>query len=60
VEFLDVVIDKAISAVEERFDSLQVHHNNFGFLYNMKKLNEKWQEMNWWQIFLEPGENAVT
>ena len=40
VEFFNVVIDKAIPAVDERFDSLQVQHNNFGSLYDMKKLNE--------------------
>jgi hypothetical protein len=40
VEFFNVVIDKAISAVDERFSSLEVHHENFGFLYDMKKLNE--------------------
>jgi len=34
------LIDKAISAVDERFDNLQVHHNNFGFIYDMIKLNE--------------------
>jgi len=33
-------IYKAISAVDERFDRLQVHHNNFDFLCNTKKLNE--------------------
>jgi len=31
---------KAISAVDERFHSLEIRHKNFGFLYSMKKLNE--------------------
>jgi len=32
VEFFNVVIDKAISADDERFDSLQVHQNNINLL----------------------------
>ena len=40
MDFFTVVIDKAISVVDERFDSLQVHHNSFGFLHGIKNLNE--------------------
>jgi len=40
MEFFNFISDKEISAADKRFDSLQVPNNNFGFLYDLKKLNE--------------------
>ncbi|CAM5077204.1 unnamed protein product, partial [Eretmochelys imbricata] len=40
VEFFNVVMDKAISAIDERFNTLGVHHEQFGFLYDITKFNE--------------------
>ncbi|CAM2114335.1 unnamed protein product [Caretta caretta] len=39
-EFFNVVMDKAISAIDERFNTLQAHHEQFGFLYDITKFNE--------------------
>ncbi|XP_026502970.1 zinc finger MYM-type protein 1-like [Terrapene carolina triunguis] len=40
VDFFNVVMDKAISAVDERFNTLRAHHEQFGFLYDITKFNE--------------------
>ncbi|XP_037755803.1 uncharacterized protein LOC119566406 [Chelonia mydas] len=40
VEFFNVVMDKAMSAIDERFNTLRAHHEQFGFLYDITKFNE--------------------
>ncbi|CAM4486186.1 unnamed protein product [Caretta caretta] len=40
VEFSNVVMDKAISAIDERFNTLRAHHAQFGFLYDITKFNK--------------------
>ncbi|CAM5088949.1 unnamed protein product [Eretmochelys imbricata] len=40
VECFNVVMDKAISAIDERFNTLRAHHERFGFLYDITKVNE--------------------
>ncbi|XP_053900850.1 uncharacterized protein LOC128845622 [Malaclemys terrapin pileata] len=39
VEFFNVM-DKAISAIDERFNILQAHYEQFGFLYDITKFSE--------------------
>ncbi|CAM4484310.1 unnamed protein product [Caretta caretta] len=40
VKFFNVVMDKAISAFDERFNTLRAHQEQFGFLYDITKFNE--------------------
>ncbi|CAM4514983.1 unnamed protein product [Caretta caretta] len=40
VEFFNIVMDKAISAIDERFNTLRAYHERFGFLYDITKVNE--------------------
>jgi len=41
IEYFNVVVDKAIASIQEKFDLFLEHSNDFGFLYDINGLNNK-------------------